>query len=114
MGLEAESQLLSKNRKQGGMRMSWQKELASEFNWENDEAVERWLTKLKAGVYAKYCLQNLQLHCEKTGKTPDELITLRVKQIADPDPRVRAEAEDTVLHACKLFLSSRGFSLKIL
>ena len=66
------------------------------MEWKEQKSVQRWLTKLKTKRYADECLQALKLHCKEPGKTPDELIELRIEQIRDTDPRIRAEAEETV------------------
>jgi integrase len=65
---------------------------------DKQESVKRWVEKLKTKSYAEACFRwGLRIHCEETGKIPDQLINERVKQIASPDPRIRSEAEDTVL-----------------
>lgn len=77
---------------------SWREELAHQFGWENDEAVERWLTKLRTEHYALKCLRNgLKVHCEKTGRTPTQLLEDRIEELQGKDPRIRGKAEDTVL-----------------
>ena len=77
---------------------SWRKELLAKYGWSQQESVKRWIEKLKTKTYAEACFRwGLKIHCEETGKTPDQLINERVKQIASPDPRIRSEAEDTVL-----------------
>jgi len=77
---------------------NWRKELASKFGWESDEAVVRWLTQLRTRYYALECLRKgLRVHCQKTGKTPTQLIEDRIEQLQGKDPRIRGKAEDTVL-----------------
>lgn len=77
--------------------LEWRKDLAQEYEWQNQQSVDRWLNKLKTAEYAEDCLFNLKTHCEQISKSPDEVITERIKQISDMDPRVRATAEDQVL-----------------
>jgi len=77
---------------------SWRKELLAKYGWSEQESVKRWVGKLKTKRYAEACFRwGLRIHCEEIGKTPDQLINERVKQIASSDPRIRSEAEDTVL-----------------
>ena len=72
--------------------------MATRFGWEDDDAVRRWLTKLRTERYALNCLRRgLRVHCKETGKTPTQLIEERVEQLQSKDPRMRGEAEDTVL-----------------
>jgi len=77
---------------------NWRKDLLAKYGWSNQESVKRWVEKLKTKTYAEACFKlGLKIHCEETGKTPDQLINERIKQIASPDPRIRCEAEDMVL-----------------
>ncbi|MDH5266225.1 MAG: tyrosine-type recombinase/integrase [Candidatus Bathyarchaeota archaeon] len=77
---------------------SWRKELLAKYGWSQQESVKRWVEKLKTKTYAEACFRwGLKIHCKETGKTPDQLINKRVEQVASPDPRIRSEAEDTVL-----------------
>jgi integrase len=39
----------------------------------------------------------LRVHCKETGRTPTQLIEERIEQLQSKDPRMRGEAEDTVL-----------------
>ena len=72
--------------------------MAKRFGWENDDSVKRWLTKLRTRRYTLECLRKgLKVHCQKTGKTPIQLIEERIEQQQSKDPRRRGKAEDTVL-----------------
>ena len=58
---------------------NWREEFAERFGWGDDEAVKRWLTKLRTEDYAEECLRRgLKIHCQKTGKTPSQLIEERI------------------------------------
>ena len=53
------------------------------------------------------CVGDLRYTVE-TAKTPDQIIDLRIKQINNPGPRIRSQAEDTVLRIYSKLADTRA------